>query len=266
MRAYTNAGTPVGGTGATGFRNGGQWAIPALWKCRDKLPKDIFYLNWYWVFGKKHDRVYHDREFPMAYGNLSAILIDSWRERMKWGAKGGWVSNWGSFEEEYMQRNIQYFDLVSGADAFWNEDFDSENKERILKKTFKEAYKHKWQNCKNTITILHRTEENIPHEYFWCGVFIEDKKYLIGNYEVEYADGTKAHLPVRYGSNIGAKKIPKYPVDNEIFQLAGAVLPVGANGDLFYECKFINPNPKSAIVGIKYVPIKEDFRVEYKLP
>jgi len=263
LRAYTKAGTPVGGTGATGFRNGGQWAIPALWRCRDLLPKDIIYANWYWVFGDHHDRVYHDREFKMFYGNLSAILIDNWEKRIKWGALGGWVSNWGSFEEEYMQRNIQYFDLISSADAFWNTDFDSENKKSILNKSFKEAYRRKWKNTPNTITIKHRTLENIPHEYFWCGVFIENKKYLIGNYEIEYADGTKALLPVKYGTNIGAAKMPKYPADNELMQLAGAALPMGENGDLFYECKYVDPNPDSDILSIKYVPILQEFTVEY---
>jgi hypothetical protein len=176
---------------------------------------------------------------------------------------GGWVSNWGSFEEEYMQRNIQYFNLISGAYAFWNADFDSRNKKAILDKTFKEAYTHKWKNEKNTITIKHRTLENIPHEFFWCGVFIEDGKYLIGNYEIEYADGMKAFLPVKYGTNIGAKCIRNYPIDKEMLQLAGAVLPTGENGDLFYECKFVDPNPDADIVGIRYVPIKEEFTVEY---
>jgi hypothetical protein len=93
-------------------------------------------------------------------------------------------------------------------------------------------------------------------------VFIEDGKYLIGNYEVEYADGTKAYLPVKYGTNIGAKKMNEYPLDRELFQLAGMVLPIGENGDFFYECKYKNPNPSSKIVGIKYIPIKPEFTVE----
>lgn len=263
LRAYTAAGTPVGGTGATGFRNGGQWAIPALWQCRDLVPKDIIYANWYWVFGDHHDNVYHERNLKMFYGNLSAILIDKWQNRVSRGALGGWVSNWGSFEEEYMQRNIQYFDLISGADAFWNTDFDSENKKKVANKTFKEAYRHKWQKENSTITIKHRTLENIPHEFFWCGVFIDDKKYLIGNYEIEYSDGTKALLPVKYGTNIGAKSFTQHPINKELLQLAGRVLPVGENGDLFYECKYIDPNPNADIINIKYIPVIPEFTVEY---
>lgn len=263
LRAYTNAGTPVGGTGATGFRNGGQWAIPALWRCRDLLPNDILYAHWYWVFDPCHDKIYHERKMPMFYGNFSAVLFDGWKKRRPAGSLGGWVSNWGSFEEEYMQRNIQHFDLISGADAFWNDDFDSEKKQRILDRTFKEAFSHRWKKDKNTISVKHRTLENIPHEYFWCGVFIDDKKYLLGNYEVEYSDGTKALLPVKYGTNIGAKTMPGYPVSKELLQLAGAVLPCGKNGDLFYECRFTDPNPDAEIVNIRYLPIRTDFTVEF---
>ena len=265
LKAFTASGTPIGGNPCGGFKNGGQWFNPPLWKCRDLLPQDMKYVHWYWEFGDHHDRVYHDREYEMHFGNLSAIFINNWKKRIGWGAKGGWVSNWGSFEEEYMQRNKQYFDLISGAYAFWNDDFDSSKKEKLLKITFKEAYKHKWENEKNVIKIRHRTKENIPHEYFWCGVFIEDGKYLLGNYEVEYADGTKALLPVKYGTNIGACTMPSYPLSRELFQLAGSVLPIGENGDFFYECKYKNPNPKSKIMGIKYVPIKQEFTVEYEV-
>lgn len=263
LRAYSKTGTPIGGTGAAGFRNGGQWSIPALWKCRDLLPKDMLFVHWYWEFGPHHDKIYHDREMEMIFGNLSAIRLDHWKKRISWGAKGGWISNWGSFEEEYMQRNIQYFELVSGAYVFWNEDYDSDKQLRLMKETFKEAYRHKWENRNNTITIKHRTLENIPHEFFWCGVFIEDRKYLLGNYEITYDDGTKALLPVKYGTNIGAKSIPDYPVSKELFQLAGAVLPVGDNGDLFYECKYVDPNPNAEILSIKYLPIKNEFTVEF---
>lgn len=263
LKAFTKAGTPIGGNGRAGFRNGGQWSTPALWQCRDMLPKDMLYAHWYWEFGNHHDRIFHDRGYKMFFGNLSAMQINDWKMRIDWGAMGGWVSNWGSFEEEYMQRNIQYFDLITAADAFWNCDFDSKNKKRTLKRAMTEAYNHKWKNTDNTVTIRHRTIENMPHEFFWCGVFIQDEKYHIGNYEVEYADGEKVLFPVKYGTNIGGKTIQNYPMNKELLQLAGAVLPVGENGNLFYECKFLDPKPDADIVSIKYIPIKEEFTVEF---
>ena len=263
LRAYTKAGSPIGGTGRAGFRMGEQFSIPALWHCRDLLPDDMLYVHWYWVFGKHHDKVYHERKLPMIFGNFSAISIDDFTERREWGAKGGWVSNWGSFDREYMQRNIQYFDLVTAADAFWNVDFDSNNKKRVFDRAMKEAYRYFGKSEKNTIVIKHRTAENIPHEFFWCGVFIDDEKYLLGHYEVEYADGTVAKYPVKYGTNIGGKYIEGYPGNKELLQLAGEALPIGKNGDLFYECRYEDKNPDSDIVGIRYVPIKEEFTVEY---
>ena len=66
-------------------------------------------LHWYNVFNYQYDRVYHDRGYETFYGNLRAINVEHWNLRTEWGIKGGFVSNWGSFEEENMQRNQQYY-------------------------------------------------------------------------------------------------------------------------------------------------------------
>lgn len=263
LKAFTASGTPIGGNANGGFKNGGQWSCPPLWRCRDLLPKDMKYIHWYWEFGDHHDRVYHDREYDMSFGNLSALFIDNWKKRIEWGAKGGWVSNWGSFEREYMQRNLQYFKLISGSYAFWNREFDSENKKKTLKNTFKEAYRFGNRDKKSVIKIRHRTDKGMPHEYFWCGVFIEDEKYLIGRYEVTYTDGAKAYLPVKYGTNIGCRSMAGYPLSKELMQLASEVLPIGENGDMFYECSYENPYPEKTVESIEYIPIKPEFDVEY---
>lgn len=265
LEAYYESGYPIGGTGTAHLPDCGEYPIPALWPCRDRMPEGLLYTHWYWSFGKHHDRVYHDRGYPMFYGNLSVSAFEDWQERIGWGAMGGWVSNWGSFEEEYMQRNIQYFDLTSAAYAFWNRDYDSGDKEKLTEVTFAEAYRHRWQNSGDTIVLRHRTDHGIPHEYFWCGVFIEDQKYRIGSYEITYDDGTTHLLPVKYGTNIGARTIPGYPASKELFQLAGAVLPSGKDGDLWYECRYPNPYPDKKISEIRYLPEQEAFTVEYEL-
>ncbi len=264
LRAYTEEGDPIGGTGTAERDKDDPWAIPALWECRDKLPEGLLYAHWYWMFGSDHDKVYHDRGYQMFFGNFCVDLFDDWDERVSWGALGGWFSNWGSFEDEYMQRNIQYFDLISDAEAFWNADFDCRDKIGLFRRTFAEAFRRKCRNRPHTITVRHRTHENKKHKNFWCGVFINDSEYLIGNYEVSFADGTTALLPVKYGANIGAKQIANYPIDCEILQLAGAVLPHGENGDLMYECRYDNPNPGVPIESIRYIPILDDFTVDFE--
>jgi len=265
LRAYTKEGEPIGGTGTAHLNDGNEWPIPPLWECRDRMPEGLLYSHWYWSFGKEYDRVFHDRGYTMFFGNFDAIDCDDWAERIGWGALGGWVSNWGSFEDEYMQRNMQYFNLIGAAEAFWNSGFDSSDKEAVLNRTFAEAYRRKCQDKSHTITIRHRTLENLRHEFFWCGVFIDDKKYRIGSYEVRYTDGTTSLLPVKYGTNIGAKNMPSYPLDTEMIQLAGSVLPIGKNGDLWYECRFDNPHPDLTIENIRYLPILEGFTVEYEI-
>ena len=256
------------------YPDGTRFQIPTIYPCIDKMPKGITYLNWYWSFGKENDDNFHSRGYDMVFGNFSALSCDSFRERIAWGCKGGFVSNWGSNEDEYMQRNGQYYSLIGTAYAFWCENFDSDYKDIFSRRTMVEAYRRHYKGKKNLIKVVHTTDLNIPYKVFYDGVFIEDSIYLLGNYELSYDDGTTAKFPVKYGTNIttsdplggGEFNIPDCCGTSSYREVSSTTLPDVIDGKLWCECGYENPYPEKTVVGFRYVPVegKEDVKVYLK--
>jgi hexosaminidase len=255
-----NKGTPIGGAGhGEGYKH-----VPALYPCRDLLPRDIIMLHWYNVFNHQYDRVYHDRGYETFYGNLRAINVEHWNVRTEWGIKGGFVSNWGSFDEEYMQRNQQYCNLISTAYAFWCKDFESLGREKQIDLTMKEAHRLKKSKIKNPLTLTHTTDYKIDFKYFYDGIFIDDETYMLGSYKISYSDGSFALIPVKYGLNVGRSHYDDYLHEVAFTELSYSTLPVRYKDGWAYKCVYENPEPNKKITGIVYQPCenKEDINVE----
>lgn len=249
LKSYDRSGNPVGGTGCKG------WS-PRLYPCRDMLPRDLLILHWYWPFNPKYDDVYHERHMDVVYGNVSVKNVREWDSRRKRGMHGGFVGNWGSCEEEYLQRNLQYFDLVSGAYAFWCDDFERMGSEAQLDITAKELYRFRNVEMRNPITVVHTTSHKIPFELFYDGVFITDTKYILGHYEVDYADGTTKTLPVKYGTNITADRFDDYTTENGFREVMYSALPRVLKDRFVYECTYESPHPDVPVTAFRYVPAK----------
>ena len=247
------------------YADGTRFQIPTLYPCIEKMPQGITYLNWYWSFGKEHDRNYHDRGYEMIFGNFSATSCESFKERIEWGCRGGFVSNWGSNEDEYMQRNCQYFALISTAYAFWTEGYDSDRAEWLIERTAEENYRRHYKGKKNLITVIHTTDMRIPYKFFYDGVFIEDSVYLLGHYELTYGDGSTVFFPVKYGTNIST--LGSIDADGIISpdargncsykEVSGRALHVDIDGKRFYKCAYENPHPERDVVGIRYIPLPD---------
>nr|MBQ4317928.1 family 20 glycosylhydrolase [Clostridia bacterium] len=234
--------------------------IPALWRCRSMLPRDILMLDWYWVFDYNNDKVYHENGYSMVYGNLTVASFKHWRLRLSWGAKGGFISNWGSNAEEYVQRNGQMLNLIYSSYAFWCPDYDDETdeiREYFGQRAIKEYYRFRHPVKRDEIIITHTTDHMIKFKSFYDGVFIEDEKYLLGNYEVTYEDGTTAYLPVKYGTNIVCRDVTRSITVAEYKEVCGATLPHVIGGKLYSECAYNNPYPEKNIMGIVYRPCEK---------
>ena len=259
LNAY-HKGEPVGGAGY----GKGLSKVNALYPCRDLLPKDVTMLHWYYVFNPEYDKVYHERGMKVIFGNLNALNVEKWDERVRAGIDGGFVSNWGSFGEEYMQRNLQYFSLISTAYAFWCDDFGSLGKDAVLKLTAEESYRKKLARIKNPLTITHTTPHSMKYNCFYDGVFIVDSEYLLGNYVITYSDGTEATLPVKFGTNIGSYEYEDYKNSPSFREVTYSTLPVRYKKGFAYKALYEDPSPDKAIVGIRYLPLdtKKDIPVE----
>ena len=252
LKAFDHSGNPIGGSG----HGKGYAHVPALYPCRDLLPRDVILLHWYNVFNYQYDKVYHDRGFETYYGNLNAMSVERWDLRVSWGIKGGFVSNWSSFAEEYMQRNRQYFELINTAYAFWCDDYEKMGATARTEITMREAYRLKRSKIKNPLYITHTTSHQMPYKYFYDGIFIEDEIYLLGFYEITYEDGTQARLPVKYGTHVGTSHYDDYLNQSGFSELSYGTLPRRRGDGWVYECVYENPNPEGKIVGIAYRPAK----------
>ncbi len=243
----------------------GKIRIPDFYKCRDLLPRDITYLHWYWRYTDKNDDVYHDRNMRVLYGNLQALLVKKWNNRRERGIKGGYVSNWSSFDSETMQKNFMYINLFAAAYAFWCDDFEDRDTGDMYKLCFEEAYRLCHDSLKHPLTITHTTSHTIPYEPAWDGVFITDEKYLLGRYHLSYSDGTEATLPVRYGSHIGNSDFRDAIDNTEFRQLAYGVLPLAYRDGFAYRVLYEDPHPDKELLSIVYKPAegREDIPISF---
>ena len=249
----------IGGAG----RGKGDVKIPAIWPARDLLPKDILINHWYWRFNEEYDKVYLSRGMKAFFGNCNALATEHFSARCRRGICGGQVANWGPFADEYMQRNQQYLALLSSAYAFFCENIDPLDKKELLRHCFEEGYRCCISRTKHPIEITHTTAHSVPFEWVWDGIFITDEKYLLGNYELTYTDGTVATLPVRYGSHIGCANIEKTLGNSEFMQLVYSVLPILHDGAYAYRTIYEDPHPEKTLSCVRYCPAsgREDAEV-----
>ncbi|MBQ7090582.1 MAG: family 20 glycosylhydrolase [Clostridia bacterium] len=270
LPVVTNDGRTYGGAGSDRLSSSGKYVyFPPTFYCQFMLPRDILMLHWYYSFGIQYDYVYHTQGYEAVYGNMAVSCVDEWRHRRQLGIKGGACSNWGCNDPEYMQRNGQYANLIFGAFALWSKDYDNHRMGELLGLTAKEAYHLCHGNVqKGThIEITHTTD--LYHKYlaFWCGYYIEDEKYHMGNYKVTYTDGTTALLEVKYGKNISNEQTPcACDADNfdhvnldcnpstEIFY---STIPMRLNGKTWYKTAYRNPYPEKTIESVVYQPDTE---------
>ena len=105
------------------------------YKCeslREKLPKDIVYLEFIWYF--KFDTDIEDDllpyENPLMFGNLYSSHFTRYRSRMlKNGVIGGECSTWVAVGEEEFGDNGKIFDVAYLSDMLWNpENYEEENR------------------------------------------------------------------------------------------------------------------------------------------
>ena len=240
--------------------------IPALYEVKDLLPSDVTLLNWSWRYDTIRDEereLTEERGFPMLYGNFCAHGLTDYKERIA-RTRGGFVSNWGSVEEKYMQRNLQNFNLTSTAYIFWNGDYDTPMRAKVIEKTKALLYnRYKATLGENPIEITHATPYYEPFRSFYDGRFIVDEEFLLGYHVVTYTDGSAARLPVYYGYNIACMKTDLsaegYAASGtgEHKEPVGASLPEYVDGALRFRAAYKNPYPEKQIAKIFYEPVKD---------
>ncbi len=252
---FPGPGEEIHGYGGTGDE---AWDIPRLAESAGKVPKDVILLHWYWsLCSGEAERELLDMGYNMLFGNFQALSLKDYRKRSR-NISGGYVSNWGSFEEQYMQRNGQNFNLISTAYVFWSGTYDFGMSREIMQRVKNELYaRYKKSLGKNTIELMHTTDYFKPYTWFYDGIYIIPEDWLIGTHEVVYTDGTKAALPIIYGYNIRSDS-EKESSDSgseearttSYIEILGASYPVMRGSRMFYKTAYKNPYPEKTIKHI----------------
>lgn len=227
--------------------------IPALYECKGKIPKDIWLLHWYWsICDLEEEALVQDMGYKMIFANFSAIDCKEYRKRSM-QMDGGFVSNWGSVEEVYMQRNAQNYSLISTAFVFWNSEYDSDSAGILYEKVKNELYRRYLRSLgEHYIEILHTTDMQINHYSFYDGYYIVEEEWLLGHYLVSYEDGSSIKLPVLYGYNIDCCDREDTLEGLKRKEALGASIPVRFNGRTYYKTAYQNLYPDKTIKSISF--------------
>lgn len=268
LDARSPSGIKQGGAGLDYVNEHGYYiTAPALYNCRYYIPKDILLFNWYWVwdFKKDFDLVYTDNGYDFAYGNFTACSkgeID-WGLSLQRGIKGVVTSNWGSFQEEYMQGNVQIFSLYTCAIASWDTNYRTENRLKEIERIAPIIYNNKKMAKNADIEIIHTTKDNRARYAFYCGVFI-DEKLTLGHYEFTFESGKKAKFDVTYYINIAGDK--NELGSDEFISIIGFTLPIIRDGRTYYKTFFKNPYGEK-VVDVKFIKKDENYPydIEFEL-
>jgi hexosaminidase len=248
-----------------------RWDVPYLADCVGKIPKDIMLFHWYWPYSTaQEERDLLDMGYSMIYGNFQPLKLKEYRKRIA-GVEGALVSNWGSYAEEYMQRNGQNFNLTALAWTLWNDRYDTNMGDEITEKVMNVLYdSYKQTLGDDIIELVHTTDYDRPYKAFYDGVYIIPEEWAIGEYEVTYTDGTKVTLPITFGYNIrscteeldvnGGYETAEGSTSG-IVEVAGASLPIKIGDKTFYKTAYKNPYPDKKIEKIGCIAFK-DVKIE----
>lgn len=245
------------------------WDVPRLIGCVGKIPTDVILLHWYWsLCTGEREKELQDMGYSMIYGNFKSSSLENYRERIG-GVSGGFVSNWGAFEPEYMQRNGQNFSLLVTAWSFWNPDYNDSMQDALEEKVTQELYQRYRRSLgSHIIELLHTTDHSRPYKIFYDGFYIVPEDWQIGHYLLTYTDSTVAELPIIYGYNIRTQMKETDSIYDlaeaksaALIEAVGASCPEIRDGTLYYRTAYADPHPEKQLQSIVCKP-KQDIRIE----
>lgn len=243
---------------------GDQQYVPALYKIRDMLPKDILMIDWWYNMDECHINVLEEKGFSVLFGNLEMYKFKKWFRLKKECVKGGVTSNWGSLNREYMQRNGQYMRLMFNSFVLWGGYLAEDKKDEVLNKVMEYAYNfYSKEKYDNVIEFVAATDFYMERKTFWDGNFINPDEYIMGQIRVLLKDGRIYDYPVNYGINIVCEKCDDY--DN-ILTLCTSAMPINQQGRVSFRFCFPSNYSKDEIIDTEFIRSKQDnFKFSYKI-
>ncbi len=223
-------------------------------------------IDWSWACEKDKNTRQLQKGIWTIYGNAEASCIQGWEEAVNLGVRGLSVSNWCTTDEITLQKYPTLFDIGYGALMIWARDYDEGDFEG---NTFKVAhdmyfYRNKDVLKKPHIEITHASDIVADKNEYLSRPYIEKDDIKMGEYVIEYKDGTADTFEVLFNSNIGLQPITFERTDNPRFYTydfnRNIRFPVAIcdyireEGKMWYK---IAVPTRAEVKNVKYIPLEE---------
>lgn len=258
-----------------------------------KIPKDILMLDFIWYFHM--DKDIEDNllaeGFRVMMGNMYSSHYPRYEARIrKPGMVGAQISAWTTTNEEELGREGKLYDFLYTGEMLWSAAYDSRHRlsyDRILKAVMPTVRQNLQQitypKANHTAVLLENAatyplsapantacEANVL-----CDSLVFEQATVekitripwialrqIGHYEITYADGSVAKIPLTYGGNISHwNRRQNEPFRGGYYRHNGysgtyyvdAVESKGAKGENIsvYRYEWLNPKPDTPIRAIR---------------
>jgi len=187
--------------------HGFEQVIPETISCMDAIPDDLICVNWYWSLEPRIIDEFLLRGKTMIYGNCKMAGMTNCKDRFAAGAQGVSISCWHDSSEAGMQRWNTQFDLGYGAAVCWGHNRKENEHEKNLADTFAGLYRFRNREtlAGSYIEVVHTLKKawEDGEKYYSDLPYADEKNMTLGEYAVQYEDGSSESFPVLYTLNIG---------------------------------------------------------------
>ncbi|MFC5406082.1 family 20 glycosylhydrolase [Cohnella soli] len=240
--------------------------IPPTYPAIDRISKDIQVMHWHWIVRREHDLDLLSRGLYAVFGNLEGPAIPDWSERIARGFRGTGISNWSALQEEYVQRNGIFFNLVYCCRMMWKEGYEEQAFDTLAGETFEELFRYKNRTTLSDphIEITHATTFNRKFEWFFDGVFVDPNRDQLGEHRLTFEDGTTLIVPANYGVNISSlnlswersmhEEFDMYEFDRSLLEASYTARPSREGNNTWYTIVVANPYPDKKLTGFAFTP------------
>ncbi len=267
LPARFSDGTPIGGSAQKVWHHpDSPHTVPATWPAIDLIPQDIEIMHWYWSIDRALENEFTARQMPMVFGNFDGAGIPDWKTRSKApNFLGSCCSNWGTTDPITLQRNGILFEIAFTHALHWKAELSPDTDYPAMRdEALRRLYQDKAvsEGPGRFLEIIHSTTEKRPSEYYVDGIFVDEKKDLLGHHVFRSENGSELRFPVIYGSNITsadcslergenrfrtseAAHVPlsdRYDLDRGFIEISYSSLPETRDGKTVCRCRFRLPD------------------------
>ena len=240
----------------------GYWRIQRTCGAIDRVPRDLEILNWSWsvVAEERGEDAYLSRGLMNFFGNFHGLNFCDFDRRIAKGVCGVCISNWGYADLETMQRNNILQNISYSSEMLWGERHNDADFKANLYRASEELHNYlrgdKYSDPH--IEITSSTDVVIPHGNFVDGVIHIKEDYRLGDYRVEYEDGTCEMIPIYWGLNTGIRNVAytrkvkdvydgglEYDTEKYVYEPIGISMPVEYPDGTYY--RTVYPAEKTAV-------------------